>query len=420
MTIKVTANPLAQPRRPYPERLGRILSRRAADAAFAEITSWAGYAPTPLVELPDLAAASAVASIAYKDEGGRFGLGSFKALGGAFAVARLIRSRAGLERDADMAASAGNDRLRAAAAGLTLCCATDGNHGRSVAWGARRFGCRCVIYLHEGVSEQRARAIAGFGAEIRRISGNYDDSVRAAEADARAFGWTVVSDTSYPGYTDIPCDVMQGYTVMVEEVLQHGFVPTHVFVQGGVGGLAAAVCAHLWQALGAEVPRIIVVEPEAADCLYRSARAGRPVAVHGSLDTLMAGLACGEVSEAAWEILSAGVSHFMTISDAMAVDAMRTLAAGGRDFPPLVAGESATAGLAGFLAVARDEHLRSELDVRPDARVLCIGSEGDTDPIIYRQLVGLTGDEVRAAAAAWMTEHAATAPDALPGAIGRD
>lgn len=420
MTIKVTANALAQPRQPYPDRLARFLSKRAADAAFAEITGWAGYAPTPLVELPDLAAASAVARIAYKDEGGRFGLGSFKALGGAFAVARLIRSRAGLERDADVSQSTGDDRLRAAAAELTVCCATDGNHGRSVAWGARRFGCRCVIYLHEGVSEQRARAIASFGAEIRRISGNYDDSVRAAEADAKAYGWTVVSDTSYPGYTDIPCDVMQGYTVMVEEVLQQDFVPTHVFVQGGVGGLAAAVCAHLWQALGAEAPRVIVVEPEAADCLYQSARAGRPVTVHGNLDTLMAGLACGEVSEVAWEILSSGVSHFMTITDAMAVEVMRTLAAGGRDFPPLVAGESATAGLAGFLAVAQDEHLRSELDVRPDARVLCIGSEGDTDPAIYQRLVGLTGDEVRAAATASMIEQAGIAPSAPPHAIGRD
>ena len=404
MTIKVTANRLAHSSGGYPAELSDHLSLKAAATAVAEIRSWSGYEPSPLVNLADLAEATSVAAVAYKDESGRFGLGSFKALGGAYAVARLLRARAE-ERAGGTGAAMEEEHLQAAAAGLTVCCATDGNHGRSVAWGARRFGCRCVIYLHEGVSEERARAIGAFGAEIRRISGNYDDSVRAAEADAKTYGWTVISDTSYPGYTDIPCDVMQGYTVMVEEVLETGFVPTHVFVQGGVGGLAAAVCAHLWEALGAGAPRVIVVEPEAADCLYQSARAGHPVTVHGSLETLMAGLACGEVSEVAWAVLAKGASHFMTIPDALAVEAMRRLAAGGSGFPAIVAGESATAGLAGFLAAAQDPYLRDELDIQPHARILCIGSEGNTDPAIYQQLVGRSGEQVRMAAADWKATH---------------
>jgi diaminopropionate ammonia-lyase len=378
--MEMTANPLALTRGGYPDRFKRYLSLRAAAEAGREITSWPGYAPTPLIDLVDLAVGSRVGRLAYKDEGGRFGLGSFKALGGAYAVTRIVRERPG------------------GASGLTVCCATDGNHGRSVAWRAGQLGCRCVIYLHKDVSEGRERAIASFGAEIRRVDGNYDDSVRAAEADAQANGWTVVSDTSYPGYAKIPCDVMQGYSVMVEEILEAGFIPTHVFLQGGVGGLAAAVCAHLWETLGADAPRFIVVEPEAADCLYQSARAGRPVAVAGELNSLMAGLACGEVSEIAWEILSMGASHFVTISDAMAVDAMRLLASGGRAFPPIVAGESATAGLAAFLAIAEDEDLRREIGLTPESRVLCFGTEGDTDPFLYETLVGQPASEVRAEA----------------------
>jgi diaminopropionate ammonia-lyase len=272
---------------------------------------------------------------------------------------------------------------------ITVTGATDGNHGRSVAWGAQTFGCRCVIYVHGTVSEGRCRAIAAYGAEVRRVEGTFDDAVRRAVADADANGWYVVSDTSYEGYTDVPRDVMQGYSLMVEEALgQCPSFPTHVFVQGGVGGLAAGVCSFLWEKYATRRPRYIVVEPEKADCLYRSAVAGEPTPVEGPLDTIMAGLACGEVSMLAWRILDPGTDAFMTIDDAAAADCMRLLADGRFGDEPVVAGESAVAGLAGLLPAAADQNARQRLDLRPDSRVLVFGTEGATDPDLYRRIVG--------------------------------
>ena len=369
-----------------------VLDESGFRAAHDAITSWPGYASTPLVDLPGLARALGVGALRWKDEGGRFGLGSFKALGGAYAVLRLLLSRlpAGATTD-DLLAG----RYREEVAGITVCCATDGNHGRSVAWGAQQFGARCVIYLHATVSQGREDAIAHFGAEVRRVGGNYDDSVRQAARDAEANGWFVVSDTSYPGYMTVPRDVMQGYTVMIDEAVQQlEEPPTHCFIQGGVGGLAAATLAQLWEAYGAERPRVVVVEPERAACLYASARAGVPTAVEGELETLMAGLACGEVSLLAWEVLDEGIDDFMAVSDAAAVDAMKLLADGVGNDAPLVAGESAVAGLAGLLIARQSLELSRALGLDAQSRVLLIGSEGATDEAVYRKLVGRSSAEV--------------------------
>jgi diaminopropionate ammonia-lyase len=367
-TASVIDNPRALVGKPYPEPLKQMLSHREAEEAFRRISRWPGYAPTPVVPLTRLAKAAGVAQIAYKDEGWRFGLGSFKALGGALAV-ETTHARM----------SAGG------AASPVFASATDGNHGRAVAWGAQRAGCRCVIYLHAGVSREREQAIAAFGAEIRRVDGNYDDSVRQAEADSARNGWIVISDTSYGEYRAIPAEIMQGYTVIARELLDRGFRPTHLFVQGGVGGLAAAMAAHFWEAFGAERPRMIVVEPENADCLARSAAAGKPVVVPGALDTVMAGLACGEVSTVAWEILDRGADHFMTLPDAAAIEGMRLLAL---NDPVVVAGESATAGLAACLIAGASPGLRTRLALSEESRVLCIGTEGATDAEVYERLVG--------------------------------
>jgi diaminopropionate ammonia-lyase len=291
--------------------------------------------------------------------------------------------------------------LRAEAADITVTCATDGNHGRSVAWGARLFGCRCVIYIHATVSEGRKAAIEAYGAAVVRTSGNYDQSVQQADADARAQGWFVISDTSYPGYMDVPRDVMQGYQLMVDEAVSAlPAWPTHVFVQAGVGGLAAAVCAWFWERDAARRPTFVVVEPDRADCLLRSAVAGQPVAVTGALDTLMAGLACGEVSLLAWQILDHGADAFCRLPDAAAVDAMRLLAAAEGGDPAIVAGESAVAGVAAALACCADDDARRALGLDAGSRLLFFGSEGDTDPALYRQLVGIGADEVRARGAA--------------------
>ena len=360
--------------RAYDEALSAILDPEGYEAARHEIASWPGYAPTPLRSLPGLAREAGLGAVWYKDEAERFGLNSFKALGGAYAVRRLVGDRG---------------------ADITVCTATDGNHGRSVAWGARTCGCRAVIYIHATVSEGRKEAMEAFGAEVRRVAGNYDDSVRQAASDATANGWFVVSDTSYDGYLEIPRDVMHGYAVMAEEVIaQLPSAPSHVFVQGGVGGLAAAILAPFWWRLGAARPRFVVVEPETAACLYASAEAGRPAVVPGDLDTVMAGLAAGEVSLLAWEILEAGADGFMTVNDESARVLMRRLAEGRDGDPPVVAGESAVAGLAGALAAREDPAMRGHLGLGPESRVLVFGTEGATDPALYEEIVGRPAEAV--------------------------
>ncbi len=396
------SNPAAAPAaEPYGAQRAHVLDQGGFDAAFAEIGSWPGYEAAPLVRLDGLASALGVNRLWYKDERGRFGLKSFKALGGAYAVANVLRKR--VQQARGVAAVTSRDLLSGTYADVaretTVTCATDGNHGRSVAWGAQLFGCRCVIFVHEHVSQGRRDAIARYGAEVRVVQGNYDDAVREAAATAKANGWTVVSDTSYPGYRDIPLDVMHGYGVMAAEIVRQlpaGEIPTHVFAQAGVGALAAAICAYFWLHWGARRPRFVVVEPLNADCIYRSLEAGRPVVVVGALETVMAGLACGEVSELAWEILHGGANGAIAIDDAYALDAVRRLANPAAGDPPIVAGETGGSGLAALLAARDHPAVRQALGLDHDSRVLLLGSEGDTDPTIYREVVGRTAAEVLA------------------------
>ena len=385
----------------YGATRSNVLNEAGFNAALGEISSWPGYAAAPLVRLDGLARALDLEELWYKDERGRFGLKSFKALGGAYAVANVLRKRVLQERG--VAAVTSRELVAGTYASIarktTVTCATDGNHGRSVAWGAQLFGCRCVIFVHEHVSQGRRDAIAHYGAEVRVVRGNYDDAVREAAATAAANGWTVVSDTSYPGYREIPLDVMHGYGVMAAEIarqLPNGEPPTHVFAQAGVGALAAAICAYFWLHWRARRPSFVVVEPTQADCVYRSLAAGHPVVVGGSLDTVMAGLACGEVSELAWEILRSGATGAIAIDDAYALDAVRTFAHPAPGDPPIVAGETGGSGLAALLAARDTPAIRQTLGLDRNARVLLLGSEGDTDPVIYRQVVGRTAAEVLA------------------------
>ncbi len=397
--IRVYRNPRAAGRgEPYGRARGEILNEAGFSAAEREITRWPGYAPTPLQSLPAMATRLGLASLLYKDERGRFGLKSFKALGGAYAVYRLLKQRiesstgGGPVTSADVLSGAWRDLV----AQTTVTCATDGNHGRSVAWGAQLFGCRCIIFIHETVSEGRRAAIARYGAEVIRVPGNYDDAVRHAAAQAAEHGWIVVSDTSYEGYREIPIDVMHGYGVMAHEIVRQvsGDVATHVFVQAGVGALAAAICATFWIEWGERRPFLVVVEPTKADCFFQSGLAGKPVAVHGDLDTLMAGLACGEVSPLAWEIVSAGADAFVEIDDRHALEAVRAFARPESGDPAIVSGETGAAGLAALLAARPHPDLWRVLQLDRASRVLLLGSEGDTDPEIYRQIVGRPAEEV--------------------------
>jgi diaminopropionate ammonia-lyase len=382
---------------PRPHLLA-ALGQEGRARAEAMLSLCPAHRPTPLYRLPGLAASLGVAEIAVKDEGQRLGLKSFKALGGAYAVMRLALelAEAALDRRIDPRDLMSNE-VRAVAAGLTVACATDGNHGRSVAAGARLVGAPCVIFMHGGVSEERAAAIAAFGARIVRVAGTYDDSVREATRQAGQNGWTVVSDTSWVGYEGIPLTVMQGYAVMAGEAFdQSREPPSHVFVQAGVGGVAAAVAAHARDIYREASPRIVVVEPERAACLHASAKAGRLASAPHGAATVMGMLECHEPSPIAWEILAALAAGFVTLPEEAAIDAMRRLARPHTGDPPIVAGESGCAGLAGLIACLAEPAARAALGFGPASRILLFNTEGATDPAIYRSIVGASPEEILA------------------------
>jgi diaminopropionate ammonia-lyase len=388
----------AAPSQSYGRERSAALPPEEFDAALAEISTWPGYAPTPLVSLPGLARRLGVGDLLYKDESGRFGLGSFKPLGGAYAVARLLSrelARRGAEgvTSADLVAGRHAEVVR----GITVTSATDGNHGRSVAWGARMFGCRCIIFINAAVSEGREAAIARFGAKVIRVPGSYDDAVRHTFRVAAERGWFVLQDTAFGDYRQAPRDISCGYGVLAAEIMQQvERPPTHVIVPAGVGGVASAVCARFWIGWGERRPRFITLEPTKADCMLRSLAASHRVTISGDVDSVMGGLSCGEVSELAWDILAEGADAAIAIDDAFALEGMRTFADPLAGDPAIVAGECA-GGVLGALLALQDRPLdRAALGLDGGARVLLIGTEGATDPEIYTRVVGRTPTEVLA------------------------
>jgi len=387
---------------PLDPRDAETLSVQGADAVQQVLALRENSQPTPLVSLPGLAAELGLASLHVKDEGRRLGLGSFKALGGAYALMRLVQDEAEKRLGRAVAPSElMSDEIRAIAATMTFACATDGNHGRSVAQGAQVMGANAVIFVHSGVSQGRIDAIASFGARMIRVDGNYDDSVAEASRVAGENGWTVLSDTSWPGYEYIPGLVAQGYTAIVREALAElPEPPTHVFLQAGVGGFAGAVAGHLAVVLGDRRPHVTVVDPARAACLYESARAGKPVKVDESQSTVMAMLECYEPSMVAFRILERVADGFMTVDEEDALDVMRRLAQPVAGDPAIVAGESGGAGLAGVIAALKDAELAARIGLGPEARVWVVNTEGATDPAVYAGIIGKTPEAVLAEAAA--------------------
>jgi diaminopropionate ammonia-lyase len=365
------------------------LSRTDFDRAEAEITSWEGYKPTPIFDLSVCARRLNIQAIHYKHEGPRFGLGSFKALGGAYAVLRALQrvlsTTEGREITVDEIRSG---HFASQMSTMTIISATDGNHGRSVAWGAKRFGAKCRIYIHAEVSEFRAEALQDLSAEVIRIDGDYDATVAQTRVDAEEFGWMIVSDTSWPGYSQAPLDLMAGYGLMAREIVRElPEPPTHVFLQGGVGGLAASVIAAFNQEWGKAAPLSVVVEPELAPCLFASAKAKAPVTIKIEEETLMAGLSCGEPSQIAWAVLENAVRCFMTIPDSLVAPTLRMLARGQIGNCNIEAGESAVAGLIGLICGATNASLRDILNLDSQSRVMIIGSEGITDPSVFQDIM---------------------------------
>ena len=316
--------------------------------------------PTPLQALPALAARFGLGEIRVKDESQRFGFGAFKALGGVFAVHEYVATH--------------KDR---APANIVFTTASSGNHGRSVALGAQSVGARCTILLPKFTSAEKEAAIRAKGAQVIRIDGDYDSAVAECRRQAAAKGWTVISDTSWDGYEEVPRDVMRGYTMLAREIVrQWPGGPTHVFVQAGVGGLAAAVIGYFWAVLPKR-PVSVIVEPESADCWFQSNKAGRPALASGSADTAMGGLACREISPLTWPVLGAGTDWFMTITEDQVMPARRLYAHPLDGDPALASGPSGCAGLAGLTRICCDKAAFGMLGLDGNSRVLLINSEGN-------------------------------------------
>lgn len=380
---------------PYPAELAQVLNKETAQTSKQWLSSWPllNSNATPLFSMTGTANALGIEGLWVKDESKRSELGSFKALGAPNALINLILKHfPTLEADKILLGE-----YREQLAGFSVVSATDGNHGRALAAAAQSSGCPCTIVIHAQVSQEREAAIAEYGATMVRIAGNYDESVEEADRLARENGWTVVSDTSYEGYTEIPRDVMQGYGVMAAELVEQLEAqqqqPTHVILQGGVGGLAAGVFSYLWEHYGAERPSFIVVEPSQADCLYQSAIQGQPSSATGSVDSVMAGLACGETSQIAWDFLQPSVDYFALIEDQDALDSMVHLAHGTHHDTPIVGGESGVAGLALLSKLAEQSQLNA-LGLDASSKVLIVNTEGATAPGLFKELTGITAEEI--------------------------
>ncbi|WP_342738507.1 diaminopropionate ammonia-lyase [Bradyrhizobium sp. B117] len=362
--------------------------RNAGDEPLRLLQACPRYAPTDLISLPRTAERLGVGEIWIKDETQRLGIGSFKGLGGAYAVLKLAMQH--VERRTGRAilpAALMEPGVRAMLSELTFSCASDGNHGRSVSAAARLIGARAVVYLHAGVSDERAAHISRLGAATVRVTGDYHNSVEAAAKAASQDGWIAVPDTVGPGEDDTACTlVVQGYAILIEEIVAatrgQSKPFTHVLVQAGVGGLAASVFGHGWaRGLFGRDTHLWIVEPERSACLYESTRAERPIRLPPGPATNMAMLECQSPSLLVWPVIDALATGFLTVTDEQASDAVRLLNAGVSGDAPLRVGESGAAGLAGLIRAADDR--RDQLGLDQSAKVLLFATEGPTDLSVW-------------------------------------
>ena len=356
--------------------------------------SFPEYAPTALHQLSSLAEKLGVAEIMVKDESTRFGLNAFKVLGGSYAIGHHIAGMLGIDPALMTRDLLISEETRKKLGDLTFITATDGNHGRGVAWTAKQLRQHCVVYMPAGTAAERLENIRRLGADASVPGPGYDDCVRLAAKHARENGWVLTQDTSWDGYEEIPLRIMQGYTTMALETAEQlgDTVPTHVFLQAGVGSMAGAVAAFLAARYGQARPKIIVVEPHSADCVYRTAEAadGKPHPVTGPMETIMAGLACGEVCPLAWKILRDHADAFVTIPDSFAMQGMRMLGNPVGTDPVTVSGESGASGFGLALQLLSDPCLRETKDalgINKNSRILCFSTEGATDRENYDRIM---------------------------------
>jgi diaminopropionate ammonia-lyase len=391
--ISFAVNPLSRQGALDPSLTGPF-SRAVAERVREFHQCFPQYEPTPLVSLSHLSGSLGVARVWVKDESRRFGLKAFKVLGAAYGMATLMAEALGTEPQ-----NLSFDRVNPLSVGkkvedLTFVTATDGNHGRAVAWAAQKLGARAMVYMPKGSSMARYEAIRSHGAETIIIEGNYDDAVHLAAEQAQRQGYVLIQDTALKGYEEVPKRIMQGYLTILDEALEQlqGEKPTHLFVQCGVGSLAASQQAYLVERFGKERPLFVVVEAEQAACYLKTVLEGRGrlQKISGDLQTIMAGLACGEPNPLAWDILGRYADMFVACKDSVAVKGMRILAHPLPGDEKIVSGESGavTTGLiATILARPLDRPTSEAFRIEASSKILLLSTEGDTDPDMYRKIV---------------------------------
>ena len=350
------------------------------------------YEGTPTTRLKKLAGFFDLSEIYIKDESYRFGLNSFKVLGASYAIGKYIASKLNKDISEMPFEKLISDEIKNELGDLTFVSATDGNHGKGVAWMARKLGHNAIIYMPKGSTQNRVNHIRQMGAKVNVTEFNYDDTVRYAAEEAEKNHWAIIQDTAWEGYTDVPTWIMQGYSTMAQEVIEqlNGERPTHVFLQAGVGVFASVIADIFVSLFEKNPPKIVIVEPEKADCFYQSVYKGELISVSGKLDTIMAGLACGEPNPVAWDILKYCVDVFISAPDWMAARGMRILGNPLKGDPRVISGESGaiTTGVLSIISMDKKYiDLKNELELGEGSKVLLFSTEGNTDTKIYRNIV---------------------------------
>jgi len=344
----------------------KSLSSNEIDNAYKSISKWEGYIPTPLILLNKLSKELNLKNIFYKDEHKRFDLKSFKALGGAYAVEKITKGN----RD------------------IVVSTATAGNHGRSVAWGAKRLGLKCKIFISEFVSDARGEAMSKLGADVIKVKGNYEKSLIECIRQSTENNWQIVQDVAWKDYMVIPKFTMAGYTVMMKEITDqiNKEKISHIILQAGVGGMAGAMVAGVARYLK-NLPEIIVVEPDSAACVMESIKTGKIEKIDIKRESLMGGMSCGEVSLVPWEILKNSIKHCISLPDDDIAKTMKLLGNASFSDEKIIAGENSAPGVISLITICEDEKLKESLKLNKDSNILLIGCEGDTDQAMYQKLI---------------------------------
>ena len=343
-----------------------ILTKEDIDEAYRVISNWKNYVPTPLLLLDKLSTELKLKRIFYKDESKRFHLKSFKALGGSYAVEKIAK---------------GNKEI-------VISTATAGNHGRSVAWGSKKLGLKCKIFISEYVSETRAEAMRGFGADVIRVKGNYENSLNECIKQSNQNNWQIVQDVAWKNYMLVPKLTMAGYSVMMKEISEqvNNQKISHIILQAGVGGMAAAMVAGLARYLN-HVPQIIIVEPDSAACVLASINTGKIEKISIEKESIMGGMSCGEVSLVPWQILKKSVNYCVTVSDDFISKTIKYLANCELSYEKIIGGECSTPGIISLIGLCNDAKIRKKINLDEDSNVLLFGCEGDADEELYQKLL---------------------------------